>query len=408
MTDPAAPSVFRPILTATAAAHAADQMALAALPLAAILLIGADSGTIGLLVAAQGAAWLAGSLPAGLLVDRLPRRSLLIGSQLLGAGGLALAALAAMSGSAMLLGAASFLGALGTVVFVLTLNSIVPDLVSRGQLGGANARIELARALVTIAAPILVGQLAQHGSPVLAFGLAAGAALVAAAWASRLPQRATDLRPRRSIRAELAEGLRFTVQQPLLRAITLCALFWNVAFFALIASFVPFALGQMRLDPSALGLAQAGYGVGLLAGALTAARLIERLGPNVILLTGPALSVAGPLFFLTAGGETAVAQLFFGQFLLGFGPLLWLVCQTSIRQLVTPPGLLGRVGATIQTAIYGVRPVGALIGGWMGGQFGPDAALITASVLFGASFLVSATSDLARLSSLPTQAAPCR
>jgi hypothetical protein len=71
--------------------------------------------------------------------------------------------------------------------------------------------------------------------------------------------------------------------------------------------------------------------------------------------------------------------------LLGFGPILWFVCQNSSRQIVTPPGLLGRVGSVIQVAIYGVRSVGALLGGLVAARFGFDAALILIIALFAAS-----------------------
>jgi hypothetical protein len=121
----------------------------------------------------------------------------------------------------------------------------------------------------------------------------------------------------------------------------------------------------------------------------------------VILVAGPALSMAAPaMLFLAArgGGLPAAAAAFF---FVGFGPMLWLICQTSIRQLVTPPDLIGRVAATIQVAIYGVRPLGAFAGGWVGALFGLDAALVLVLVPFGLSLAVPLVSALGRLRAMP-------
>jgi hypothetical protein len=76
------------------------------------------------------------------------------------------------------------------------------------------------------------------------------------------------------------------------------------------------------------------------------------------------------------------------QFLLGVGPMLWLVCQTGLRQVVTPPALLGRVGAALQVAIYGVRPLGALAGGALAAAAGPEAAILLAALAFALSVAV--------------------
>jgi predicted MFS family arabinose efflux permease len=404
-------SPFANLFLAACGAHAAEQTALAALPLTAALVLGADARGVGLLVAAQGAAWLAGSLPAGLLVDRLRRRDLIVAAQLIGALGLCAATLAGVVGSTALLGLAAFFGALGTVVFVLTTNALVPEYAARQHLGSANARMEFARALVTLAAPVIVGFLAQRYSPILAYALAAIAALAAARFAMRLPTspaagEGTPHGPRRPALAAIGEGARFVVAHPLLGAIALCAIVWNLAFFATIAVFVPYALTRLSLDPAAIGLAQSGYGAGLLLGASAAPLALRVLGPNVVLLAGPGLSIAAPLAFLAApGGDSpvalAAAVLFAGQFMLGFGPMMWLVCQTSIRQIVTPGHLIGRVSAAVQLAVYGVRPLGAVLGGLAATRFGPDAALVASAVAFAVSFAVVAASALARLRAMP-------
>ena len=113
------PRNFRPIFAAACGAHAADQLALAALPLTAALALGAGPGTVGLLVAVQAAAWMVVSLPGGVWIDRMSRRSMLAGSQAISAASLLLATLAASIGFTPLLGLAAFLAASGTVLFRL-------------------------------------------------------------------------------------------------------------------------------------------------------------------------------------------------------------------------------------------------------------------------------------------------
>ena len=206
--------------------------------------------------------------------------------------------------------------------------------------------------------------------------------------------------------AAIQAGARFVVHHELLRGISLCAIFWNFAFFALLAIWAPLALGPLKLDPASMGLAQSAYGAGLILGALVAPVSSRRLPPLATLIFGPAVSViAAALFLLAPPRGNGFAFAAAGHFLVGFGPMLWLICQTTVRQLVTPAPLLGRVNATVQTAIYGVRPLGALAGGIVAAQAGLQAALLLIAASFVLSTLVIVLSPLARLRALPQPAA---
>lgn len=390
----------QPLPFAFAALHGADQLALAALPLVATLQLGAGPGLTGALVAAQGAAWLLVALPAGVLADRLDRRRLLAGGGLVAALGFALALAAAAH--PLLLGLAAFLGAGGVVAAALAAFALLPALVPRQQLPAANARLELGRALATLAAAPLAGMLAARGLPQAGLGLAALAGLAAAALAWRLPAlpptRRTD---QMGLAAAVAEGALFVRRQPLLRAIALAAIAWNAGFFALMAIAVPLALGPLGLDAAATGLALGAYGAGLVAGALAAPTASRHLPLGQVLLSGPGLSVLGMAGLVLAPGLFTLAAC---MALLGFGPMLWQVAQTSLRQSVTPAGLLGRVGAVMQVAVFGVRPLGALAGGALAAWAGPAAALWLAAAGFALSLLAVAASPLAPLRTLPQPA----
>jgi predicted MFS family arabinose efflux permease len=397
---------FTALLGAAAGTHAADQMALATLPLTATLVLGAGPDLLGLLVAAQSAAWLLVSLPAGAWIDRLPRRRMLIVALALGLSASIVAVAAAATGQVLLLGLAAIAGASGTVVYVLTSVSLLPGLVAAGDLPRSNARLELARAIVSLAAPFVAGLLAQHLSPTWGYALAAlGAALALVCVLALPPGTApTTGAERPTLASAIRLGTAFVVRNELLRGISLCAIFWNFAFFALLAVWAPLALGPLGLDPAHMGLAQSTYGAGLILGALAAPFCARRLPPFMTLIFGPAVSVVAAVLFLAAPSGNGFGLAAAGYFLVGFGPMLWLICQTTVRQLVTPSALMGRVNATVQTAIYGVRPLGALAGGLVAAQAGLHAALLLIAVAFAMSTAVIVLSPLARLRVLPSPA----
>ena len=398
---------FTALLGAAAGTHAADQMALATLPLTATLVLGAGPDLLGLLVAAQSASWLLVSLPAGAWIDRMPRRRMLIVALALGLTASIVAVAAAATGTVFLLGLAAIAGASGTVVYVLTSVSLLPSLVAAGDLPRSNARLELARAVVSLAAPFVAGLLAQHLSPTWGYVLAALGACLALACVLALPEGAAPATgtERPSLASAIRLGTSFVVRNDLLRGISLCAIFWNFAFFALLAIWAPLALGPLGLDPAQMGLAQSTYGAGLILGALVAPVTTRRLPPLVTLIFGPAVSIVAALLFLAAPSGHGLALAAAGYFLVGFGPMLWLICQTTVRQLVTPSALMGRVNATVQTAIYGVRPLGALAGGLVAAHAGPHTALLLIAASFALSTLVIVLSPLARLRAMPAPAA---
>jgi hypothetical protein len=102
------------------------------------------------------------------------------------------------------------------------------------------------------------------------------------------------------------------------------------------------------------------------------------------------------------GSESVLATSlgFLAQFLVGFGPMMWMVCRTSVIQSLTPRDMLGTVGATMQLAVFGVRPLGALVGGALGAKLSVDAGIAFAGGLFLLSFLAIALSRLATQSAV--------
>lgn len=248
----------------------------------------------------------------------------------------------------------------------------------------------------------------------MGFALALAGGGVALVAAQALPRELQTSGVSVDVRLAIRDGMAFVVQEPLLRAIALCALAWNSAFFALTAVFAPWAAGTLGMSIGDIGAAWSIYGIGLLLGSLAAAPMIARLPTGFMFMFGPMASCLSVLVLLlgarhgtslTAAGSQGVGwPVAIGFFGLGFGPMTWLVLQTSVRQIVTPNALLGRVGATISTAIYGVRPLGALAAGGVASLYGAEAALWLSAGLFLVSCVFLLLSPAARLSTMPKAA----
>jgi predicted MFS family arabinose efflux permease len=142
------------------------------------------------------------------------------------------------------------------------------------------------------------------------------------------------------------------------------------------------------------------YGVGMVVGALLATRVMRRLAFGTVIALGPVTGfvAAGVMALTTVIPTPLLAGLSF--FLLGVGPILWVISTTTLRQSVTPPRLLGRVSA-INIMSYGARPLGAALGALVGGLYGAEICLYLAVAIFGAQALVILMSPAVSLSRQP-------
>jgi predicted MFS family arabinose efflux permease len=380
---------FRRLAWSNLAAQAGEQVALAAAPLLAVLALGAGVAETGALAAVQSLPFLLLALPAGVLADRFPRRALLLGAEAVRAAAL-LAAPALLWAGWLTLPLLALLGALaaaGTVVFSVAAPAMVPALVPRAALAAANARLELARSLAFAAGPGLAGALVALSGAGMAFALAAALSLAACALLAGVQEPPHQPAPRRSLRAELAEGVGFVRDHALLRPIVATAVAWNMSWFVLQAVYVPYAVTRLGLDAAAVGITLGAYGVGMVAGAVLAPWLGRRMRFGWLIATGPLVSVAAAAAMLgsvavPAGALPAGALPGLAFFLFGAGPIVWTIGQTTLRQAVTPAAMLGRVSALMTMATAGARPLGAALGGAVGAAWGMEAALALAAAGF--------------------------
>ncbi len=393
------PASFLRLTWSTLAAQAAEQISLAAMPLVAVLSLGAGAGTTGLLQATQTLPFLLLAIPAGLIADRSRRRSLMIAGEALRLLALAGLLIGVASGAIDVLTMAllGFVGASGTVAYSVAAPALVPALVARDQLVAANGRLELMRSGAFAAGPAVGGALVGWIGATPAFAVAALLSAVAIAWLARVREPARPAVPRRHPVQEIAEGARFVLGHPLLRPILITAVFFNIAFFIQQAVYVPYAVHTLGLSAAGVGATLAAYGVGMVTAALGAPRLLGRMPFGMAIAVGPLTGLAAALVMALTLRIPSMALAATSYFLIGAGPILWIVSTTTVRQLVTPPRLLGRVSAMITTATFGARPVGAALGGLIGGSYGISYCLLLATLGFLIQAAVILTSPAVRL-----------
>jgi predicted MFS family arabinose efflux permease len=342
------------------------------------------------------------AIPAGLLTDRMSRRALMAGAEALRA-----AALGAILGlvwlgwlTLPLLAGLGFAAVCGTVVYSVAAPALVPSLVPPDLLGAANARIELARTVAFASGPALGGVLVGWVGAGPAFGFAAVLSGIAVALLSGIYEPAREPAARRHPLQDIREGANFVLHHALLRPVFITQFTFNTGWFVMLAVFVPYGVHHLRLSATGVGTTLAMYGVGMVIGALVATRVMRRLAFGTVIGLGPVCGfIASGVMALTAFVPTPLLA---GSsfFLLGVGPILWVISTTTLRQSVTPPRLLGRVSA-INILSYGARPLGSAIGAIVGGLYGAEACLYLAFALFGLQAVVILLSPAVALSRQP-------
>ncbi len=340
-------------------------------PLTALLTLNASAGQIGILSAIGSASVLVFGLGAGVAVDRLKKRPVMIATDLGRAGLLALIPLAAymhVLSMPVLIMVAVLAGAL-TVLFDVAYQSYVPALVSSEELLESNRRLSLSASAAEMLGPALTGILVQAITASLAILLDAFSFLVSAfcVFTIQKPEPAPERKHNIPLLSEASDGFRFIWTHPALRSLMLRS---ATAFLAMGLIFPLYLLNAIRIvhmSTSALGIAIALGGAGGLAGAYVAPRLSTRhgLGPTFF---GTAVLVGCAQLFIPL--SSAVPRIGFLCLCVQqlVGDLAWtiyMVNETALRQLLAPPQMIGRVNAAMQLASRGMLPFGALLGGFL-------------------------------------------
>ena len=359
---------------------------------------------MGILTAVTRAPFLLIGLFAGVWVDRLPRRPILITGDLGRAAVLLSIPLAAGLGSLSMLHlyAVGVLVGILTVFFDVAYQAYLPALMHRGQLVEGNSKLEATRSLAGLAGPGIAGVVIQLLSAPLAIVFDAISFVASGGLISliRRPEGFTERSPRGPMLGEVREGLSVVLGNPLLRAIAGCTgtfNFFSSAFFAL---YILFATRELKLGPAQIGVIFSIGGVAGLIGALTAERVANRLGVGRTIVGAALLS--GLAQVPVAAASAGTAWLLILSAVLGyFANPIYNINQVSLRQAITSHRLQGRMNATMRFLVWGTMPLGGILGGALGASFGLRAAIAIAAAGGFLAFLWVALSPVRMLQAIP-------
>ncbi|MBM0238769.1 MFS transporter [Micromonospora sp. ATA32] len=384
-----------------------DEISALALPLLAVLGAGAGPAEMGYLTAAALAPNLLFPLLAGAWIDRYPhKRRIMILADL----GRALL-MAAVPVTYLLDGLALeqlYLVAFGigtlAVLFEVSRQPLFVSLVDRPDYVEANTLLNGSRAMSAVAGPSVGGILVQLLTAPVALLADAFSYLVSAYFLGRM--RPTEPPPARGAGLGLGEGVRFLARHRTLRAILLGTTTVNLFNFMFAALFVLYATQELGVAPGVLGAVIGGAAVGGLLGAALTGRLARRFGIGPTLVASFVAFPAPLLLVPLAGGPRplVLGMLFAAEFLCAVGVMMLDITAGSVQTALTPASLLARVGGVRRTVNYGIRPIGALLGGALGTTLGVRPALwiATAGALVGVLWVLF--SPVRTLRDLPAQA----
>ena len=404
---------FVKLWTAGTISMLGTQVSQIAIPFIAVLLLHVPPIQVALLGTLEFLPFLLFTLPAGVWVDRLPRRRILISGDVGRAIMLLTIPIAFAFGALTIwqLYVVAFVNGILTVFFDIADQSYLPTVLDRDQLVDGNAKLSASMSTAQVVGqPLGGGIVAILGGPfavlldavsyvasaVLIFAIrrterasrpdpaaagaeaqevadaaSSGANVAAELGAAR--SEAHDARP--GVRREVAAGLRFVLRNRYLRSIAATTGSTNLFTNILFSIFPIFVYVNLGLTPETVGLIGGGIGAGALVGAVTAGRFANRVGIGRAVVASSI--VAGPVALLipVASHDTALLLIGGGGAIGGWANSVYNINQISLRQAITPEPMLGRMNATMRFMVWGTIPIGQVIGGLVATAFSPLAAI---------------------------------
>lgn len=360
--------VFGQLWTGQTVSLVGTHMGDVAIKLLAAAVLAATPFQLGLLAMSQTGGFLLFGLVAGVVVDRLPRRPILVVCDVVRAALLATIPLVWLWGRLSLayLLVVTLLVSVTGVFFEVAYRSVLPSIVPRESLPSANGKLESTRSGAQAAGPAVGGSLVQVIGAAYVVGLNALAHLVSAAFFFRMrvqePAR-SELRTGATMRADIAEGLRFVLTHRILRAITAAAATFNFCYGILTPLVVALLVNELALPASTVGWLFACAGIGGFCGAVLAQPVVRRIGMARSICVTEAVTGPACLLLIAGSGRLAVGGFALGWLSLHVALSVFNVAQVSFRQALCPPHLLGRMNASVRFLMWGALPLGGLAGG---------------------------------------------
>ena len=383
-----------------------NSVTIVVVPLIAIDTLHASTFIVTVLTAMVWLPWLLVGVPAGVWIDRLPPRPVMLASDVISLtayGSVPVAAWFGVLTVAQLI-TVTLIAGTATVFFNSAYQVLLPGIVDEADLTEGNAKLMGSREVAQIGGPGLGGLLAQVAGPVT--GLLADAASFAVSFCCL-----TAMRPPRDRRSGapaaggMLDGLRFAWRDPYLRAMTAFSSLANLALTGVDALIVVFLVRTVGLSSALAGLVVASFGVGGVLGALVARPMGRRFGTARAILAADAggLSCSLLLPLTTTGPRLACASA--AMICVACGVVIGNVIVVSFMQTYVPPDILGRVSSATRAVGYAMMPAGALLAGALATALGIRGALWILTALIAASGLLYLLTPMRQLRDLPQRPA---
>jgi MFS family permease len=349
------------------------------------------------------------SLLAGAWIDRYPhkRRTMIIAD-------LARAVLLTAVPVAFLFGrlaleqlyVVAFLVGTLAVLFEVSHSTLFVSLVPTKDYVEANTLLNGSRAMSFVAGPSVAGILVQTVTAPIALLADIVSYLVSAVFLTRI--RPTEPPPAEGRGLGIGHGLRFVAQAGVMRSILLGTTTINLFNYMFAALFVLYVTTKLGVSPGVLGAVIGAGAFGGLLGAAITSRLARKLGIGPTLVVGFVAYPAPLLLVPLASGPTSavLGMLFAAEFLSALGVMMLDITAGSVQTALTPNALLARVSGARRTINYGIRPIGALLGGTLGAALGVRPALWIATIGAIAGVLWLLPSPVTKLRNLPERSEP--
>jgi MFS family permease len=385
-----------------------SQVGQLAIPLVAVITLESSPFEVAVLGTVMFLPFMLFAIPAGVWVDRLPRRPILVAGDLGRFLLLATVPLAYVLDALTIwqLYAVAFTYGICTVFFDVAYQSYLPSLVAREQLMDGNSKLEISRSASQLGGPGLGGltvQILTAPYAVLADAisfLVSGLFLVRIRTVEEIPEREPGA-ARPSMLREARDGLGFVLRHRYLRAIAGTTAISNFSTSLAFAVFLVYAVRTLDLSAAVIGILFSLGAIGSMIGALSARRVSARLGVGPTIVASA--FVFGPAMFLFPAAPTSFPYPFLvgGMILFGVAGVIYNITQLSYRQAVTPERMLGRMNSVMRFIVWGVMPVGSLLGGALATTIGLRETMWIGAAIGSACFLPVLLSPVRQLRELP-------
>ena len=398
---------FRNLWAAETISVFGTQISQLALPLVAVITLEASAFQVALLGVIQFAPFILISLPAGVWIDRVRRKPILVTADVGRALLLASIPVAYWLDALtiwQLYGVGFFVGIL-TVFFDVSYQSYLPSLVKRDALVEGNSKLEISRSAAQLSGPGLAGLFVEAFKAPGAVLLDAISFFLSAVFLFRI--KAEESAPTKAerqagpgMKEEVKEGLRWVFGNRYLRWIAASTATFNFFGNIVFAVYLVFAVRELELRPGLIGVVFAVSNIGYLVGALLANRLSRRFGAGPTIIIGASGSIS---LILLAAAPTSnpIPFLIAAQAISGMGIPIYNITQVSFRQAITPERLQGRMNSVMRFIVWGVMPLGALLGGSLATWFGPRTAIWVGAIGMSLAVLPVLLSPVRTLRKMP-------